>query len=143
MRIRFSPVFLLAAVGLQAAELPEAGSLFEAIRLADTAAVKRQLDRGTSADSRDADGVPALMAATLFAGVDCVALLLDRGANPNAATSDGATALMWAIPDLEKARHRAGKVPASVGRSRAVPPAASQSLMPASVPPARVWPSGE
>src|SRR5260370_3024138 len=99
MRIRFLPMFLLAPFRWQAAE-----PLFDAIRRADTAAVKRLLDRGTSADSRDADGVPALMAATLFAGADCVAALLDGGANPNAATEDGATALMWAIPDLEKAR---------------------------------------
>src|SRR5258708_1987071 len=99
MRIQFLPMLLLATFGLQAAE-----PLFDAIRRDDTAAVKRLLDGGTSADSRDADGVPALMAATLFAGADCVAALLDRGANPNAATEDGATALMWAIPDLEKAR---------------------------------------
>src|SRR5215475_11186305 len=99
MCVQFLPMLLLAVFGLQAAE-----PLFDAIRRADTAAVKRLLDRGISADSRDADGVPALMAATLFARADCVALLLDRGASPNAATGDGATALMWAIPDLEKAR---------------------------------------
>jgi ankyrin repeat protein len=104
MRIQCLPMFLLAIFGLQAAELPVAEPLFEAIRRADTPAVKRLLDRGTSVDSRDTDGVPALMAATLFAGADCVALLLERGANPNASTADGATALMWAIPNLEKAR---------------------------------------
>src|SRR5713101_4306350 len=96
MRIQFLPMLLLATFGLQAAE-----PLFDAIRRADTAAVKSLLGRGTS---RDADGVPALMAATLFAGADCLALLLERGASPNAVTGDGATALMWAIPDLEKAR---------------------------------------
>src|SRR5262245_7541695 len=104
MRIRFVPALFLAAFSLPAAELPASEPLFEAIRRAYTASVKRLLDRGSSADSQDSDGVPALMSATLFAGADCVALLLDRGANPNAATSDGATALMWAIPDLEKAR---------------------------------------
>src|SRR5262245_7769951 len=104
MRIHFLPMLLFAPFGSQAAELPPPGPLFDAIRRGDTVEVKRLLDRGVSAGARDADGVPALMAATLFAGADCVALLLDRGANPNAMAGDGATALMWAIPDLEKTR---------------------------------------
>src|SRR6185369_4668749 len=78
--------------------------LFQAIQRGDTAAVKRVLDKGMSPDAVDSDGVPALMAATLFAGPDCIKLLLDNGANPNAAARNGATALMWAMPDLEKAR---------------------------------------
>ena len=89
---------------MQAAEIPSTEPLFQAIRRADTATVKRLLDSGISADSLDSDGVPALMAATLFAGPDCVKLLLDRDANPNATASGDATALMWAMPDLEKAR---------------------------------------
>src|SRR6185436_18540444 len=97
-------LFFCAALAAQAAEIAAAESLFKAIQRADTAAVKRLLDEGMIADAVDSDGVPALMAATLFAGPDCVKLLLDRGANPNAATGNGATALMWAMPDLEKAR---------------------------------------
>lgn len=104
MRIHRMPVCLLALAALQAAETPSVEPLFDAIRRADTAAVKRLLDRGASAEARDSDGLPALMAATLFAGPDCMKLLLDRGADPNAATSKGATALMWAMPDLEKAK---------------------------------------
>jgi ankyrin repeat protein len=50
--------------------LPTDEPLFDAIRRADIPAVKRLLDHGSSADSRDADGLPALMAATLFAGAD-------------------------------------------------------------------------
>lgn len=94
--MRYAPVLLYFAIGLQAEPL------FEAIQHADTAAVRRLLESGVSADSRDSDGVPALMAATLFGGADCVKLLLEKGANPNAATGTGATALMWAIPDMEK-----------------------------------------
>ena len=97
-------LFPLAVLGAQAAEIPAAELLFQAIQRADTAAVKRLLDQGVSAGAVDPDGVPALMAATLFGGADCVKLLLDRGANPNAAMGNGATALMWAMPDLEKAR---------------------------------------
>ena len=104
MRIRYLPILLIAVFGLHAADLPTDEPLFDAIRRADTPAVKRLLDHGSSADSRDADGLPALMAATLFAGADCVKMLLDRGADANAAANDGATALMWAIPDLKKAK---------------------------------------
>ncbi len=96
--MRSLPILLCVAAGLQAQPL------FDAIQRADTSAVKRLLAGGVSADSRDADGVPALMSAALFARVDCVRLLLDRGADPDAATKTGATALMWAVPDLEKVR---------------------------------------
>src|SRR5436190_7547666 len=95
MRCHAILLFLFGALGAQAADLPADESLFQAIRRADTATVKRLLDQGTSVDAVDPDGVPALMAATLFAGSDCVKLLLDRGAKPSAATGNGATALMW------------------------------------------------
>ncbi len=52
--------------------------LFQAIQKADTTAVKRLLDHGQSANAKDADGTPALMAAALYGGADCVKLLLDR-----------------------------------------------------------------
>src|SRR5687768_1161200 len=98
-----SSCFLFLCVS-QAAE-----PLFEAIRRADTAGVKRLLDRGANADARDADGTPALLAATLFANPDCVKILLDRGADPNATSKAGATALMWAVPDLEKTKLLLGR----------------------------------
>ena len=41
------------------------------------------------------------MAATLFAGADCVRLLLERGADPNARNAAGATALMWAAANSQ------------------------------------------
>ena len=52
----------------------------------------------------DADGTPALMAATLYGGTDSIQLLLDAGANPNTANAAGATPLIWAVPDLAKVR---------------------------------------
>ena len=124
------------ALGLQAAEIPAAESLFQAIERADTGAVKRLLDKGAHADAVDADGVPAVMAATLYAGTDCLKLLLDHGANPNAAMANGATALMWAMPDLERARllvaHRAEVNARSNNLGRT--PLLIAAGMPASVP---------
>lgn len=104
MRLHSAILFLVAIPVAQAADISPAESLFQAIQRADTAAMKRLLDQGASADAVDQDGVPAIMTATLFGGADCVKLLLDHGANPNAATNNGATALMWAMPDLDKAR---------------------------------------
>src|SRR5712692_4500387 len=82
----------------------QSASLFQAIQNDDTAQVKRLLASGISPNAKDADGTPALMAAALFAGPDCVKLLLDSGADPNAANTAGATALMWAIPDVAKVK---------------------------------------
>src|SRR5262245_23057472 len=96
-------IFLLVAAAA-AAEVAATERLFHAIRSGDTGAVKRLLDGGANPDAQDGDGIPALMAATLWAGADCMKLLLDRGANPDAANTAGATALMWAVPDLEKVR---------------------------------------
>src|SRR4029434_2841412 len=95
--------FVLAAIAVHAAE-PSSQPLFDALRRNDTALVKRALAHGIKANIRDADGVPALMTAALFAGTDAMKLLLDHGADPNAANGTGATALMWAVPDVEKVR---------------------------------------
>ena len=65
---------------------------------------QRLLDSGASANLVDADGVPAVMAATLFADAQMVDLLLTHGADPNRAGPAGTTALMWAVPNVEKAR---------------------------------------
>jgi ankyrin repeat protein len=99
---------LLLAGRLFAAETRAEEPLFQAIHKSDTSAVKRLLDRGPDRgfdpNARDPEDTPALMAAVLFAGPDCVKLLLDRGADPNAANKAGATALMWAIPDVAKVK---------------------------------------
>jgi ankyrin repeat protein len=92
---------VLLAMPVLAAGPPEAAPLFQAIQKNDIAGVKRLL---TDANAQDAEGTPALMAAVLYAGADCVKLLLDRGANPNARNAAGATALMWAVPDLAKVK---------------------------------------
>lgn len=97
-------ILLLSISCLHAAEISTSENLFQAIRHSDAGAIKRAFDAGASADALDPDGVPAIVAATLFANQDCLKLLLDRGANPNLATPKGATALMWAMPDLEKAK---------------------------------------
>ena len=95
------PVWLFLTSLLIAGDSSE---LFQAIRRADTAKVRKVLDSGLSADAVDTDGTPAVMAATLFADAACLKLLLQRGANPDATTPTGATALMWAVPDLGKVR---------------------------------------
>ena len=97
-------VSLVLPFAFQAAEAPSPDLLFQAIRRSDTSTVQRLLKQGIKAGTRDADGTPALTAATLFADAACVKLLLDRGADPNATTSTGATALMWAVPNVEKVR---------------------------------------
>jgi hypothetical protein len=59
MSIRGSVFALLFAVGLlSAAAAPDVEPLFQAIRKADTAAVKRVLERGMSPDAQDAEGTP-------------------------------------------------------------------------------------
>jgi uncharacterized protein len=83
---------------------PQADQLFRAAQNDDAAALKRLLASGVSPNVKDAEGIPALMAAALFASADCLKLLLDRGADPNAANGAGATALMWAIPDVAKVK---------------------------------------
>ena len=96
----------LFVIGLRLFATPQYSNepLFEAIRAGDNAAVKRLLNTGAGANAKEADGTPALMAATLFGDVRCVRLLLDHGADPNATNGVGATALMWAVPDFAKAK---------------------------------------
>ncbi len=79
-------------------------ALFAAIQRGAIGEVDRLLKGGVSPNVMDADGTPALMAATLFASADMVDLLLKHGAEPNRAGPGGATALMWAVPNVEKVR---------------------------------------
>jgi ankyrin repeat protein len=78
--------------------------LLDAIRRNDTASIRRELARGASPGTKDAEGVPALMLAALFADVEAMKALLDAGADVNAANGSGATALLWSVPDLDKVR---------------------------------------
>jgi len=102
MRKRMLALASLLTAGLLAAETP--ATLFDAIKSADSGLVKTLLRKAAVANAVDADGTPALMAAALYANVDCMSLLLDAGANPNAVNPAGATALMWAVPDLAKVK---------------------------------------
>ena len=95
---------LFFASQLFAAEAPAPDSLFEAIQKGDTAAVKRLLSQGVSANAQDWEGTLALMAAVLYGSPDSIKLLLDHGANPNSRNTAGATALHWAVPDAAKVR---------------------------------------
>ena len=101
--LRLGAVALLAT-SLAAQSTSTEQSVFQAIQRGDTAAVARALDGGINPNSKDEEGVPALMLAALFADAACVELLLKSGADPNRADASGATPLMWAIPDLRKAR---------------------------------------
>jgi ankyrin repeat protein len=89
-RHRAALVLLLAAKMLTAA--PAESPFFHAIQRGNMAGVKRPLGGGASLNERDAGGTPALMAATPYAGADCVKLLLDSGADPNGTNSAAATA---------------------------------------------------
>src|SRR6266567_4113741 len=85
--------------------------LFEALRANDERAVASLVRNATDANSKNAQGVPALMQAALHASPQLMKLLLDRGADTDAQNQLGATALMWAAGDTAKVRllcdHRA------------------------------------
>jgi ankyrin repeat protein len=76
--------------------------LFSALQRGAIAEVDRALRDGANANATDADGTPALMAATLFGNEDLVDLLLKRGADPNRPDAAGSTALTWAAHDARK-----------------------------------------
>src|SRR5438552_8414606 len=79
-------------------------ALFAALQRGAAGEVERVLSSGVSPNVLDAEGTPALMAATLFADAKTVELLLKHGADPNRPDASGATALMWAVPDVETVR---------------------------------------
>src|SRR6187200_737095 len=95
-------VVLTTAVSAQTDSSRDA--LFSAIRRGSVADTDRLLKAGASPNIVDADGTPALMAATLFGDTALVKLLLERGADPNRTGAGGTTALMWAVPNVEKVR---------------------------------------
>src|SRR5215467_14267782 len=104
MRVVRLLVLALLAVAVVSAQTDTSSPLFAAIERGSTKAVERLLKAGASANAIDADNVPVLMTATLFANADMLELLLARGADPNRRGPGGATALMWASPDIEKMR---------------------------------------
>jgi ankyrin repeat protein len=103
MFLRLSLV-ALSVVAVSAQTDSSRDALFAAIQRGVSSEVGRLLTSGVSPNIVDAEGTPALMAATLFANAETVDLLLKRGADPNQADASGSTALMWAVPDVQKAR---------------------------------------
>jgi ankyrin repeat protein/mono/diheme cytochrome c family protein len=83
---------------------PIATDLVAAIRDADSAAVRKLIERGVDINARDAEGNTPLILASFYAGPECVALLLQKGADPNAANKAGVTALIRAATNYEKTR---------------------------------------
>jgi ankyrin repeat protein len=102
--LRLAVAALLVVGTVSAQSEPPADALFAAIQRGSSGNVDRLLKSGVSPNAIDADGVPVLMSATLFANADMVELLLQRGADPNRTGPGRATALMWAAPDADKMR---------------------------------------
>jgi len=103
MFFRLSLVTLfVVAVSAQTDSSHEA--LFSAIQRGAVSDVERLLKRGVSANVVDAEGIPALMAATLYGNDRMMELLLQHGAEPNRTGASDTTALMWAVPDVAKVR---------------------------------------
>jgi|KBSSwiStaDraftv2_1062776.scaffolds.fasta_scaffold05008_7 ankyrin repeat protein len=73
------------------------GTLVDAIRRDDAAAVKGLVRTGAGVNDADSGGATPLMHAALLAGPQVVRQLLDGGAAVNTANRFGATALMWAV----------------------------------------------
>lgn len=71
-------------------------ALFDAIRSDNEAEVKRLLDSGVSASSRDIDGQPAIHVAVSRKNSRILELLLQRGADVKAKDAHGRTALRFA-----------------------------------------------
>src|SRR5262245_17737283 len=70
------------------------GTLLDAIRRDDAAAVKALIRTNADVNATDENGATALMHAALLAGPQVVRHLLDGGAGVNTANRFGATALM-------------------------------------------------
>jgi len=85
------------------AEVPslDAG-YFAALRSGDVSKLRSALDRGASANARDAQGNTPLMLAAIHGNLESLRLLLDHGADVNATNNVGATALMRVASDHAK-----------------------------------------
>jgi len=76
----------------------------EVLRSGNARQLRAPLDKGVSANARDAAGNTALMQACVYGNLQSVRLLLERGAEVNATNAAGATPLMRAVHDFEKTR---------------------------------------
>ena len=104
--MKFFRIALIAFSALSVSAQNNIGqdALLPAIRRGDTATVAQLIERGANPNITDAEGVPALMLATLFADVECVEVLLEGGANPNLRNAAGTSPLIWAMPDSARAQ---------------------------------------
>src|SRR5262249_4739478 len=84
---------------------PKVKTFLDAVRRADSAAVKKMLkaDRAL-ANARDNEGATALMHAAGFGGAAMMRLLIEAGAEVNAKNHRNASALLWAANDAEAVR---------------------------------------
>jgi ankyrin repeat protein len=94
----------LLVAGVSAQTPPRPDALFAAIRRGAAGEVERALEGDAGANSVDADGIPAVMAAALFGDARLVQVLLSHHADPNVKGPGGTTALIWAVPDIQKVR---------------------------------------
>ncbi len=84
---------------------PTSARMMQALRLGDTAVVRKALKSGSRAvNGRGRDGMTPLMYAALYSDAGMVKALLQAGANPNLRNDAEATALMWAVDNVEKTR---------------------------------------
>ena len=90
---------------------------FAAFRSGDLRKLREALDRGSSANARDALGNTPLMHAGVYGDLSCVRLLLERGAEVNATNAAGATALMRAAFDHEKVALLLERGASEIGRA--------------------------
>jgi ankyrin repeat protein len=112
MFIRLSLVALLAVAAsvpwglplVRAQADPPGNALVAAIQRGTVGEVERLLRTGANPNVVDADGIPALMTATVFANAEMVDVLLKHGADANRVGPAAATALLWAVPDADKVR---------------------------------------
>ncbi|MEL6671537.1 MAG: ankyrin repeat domain-containing protein [Bacteroidota bacterium] len=76
-------------------------SLVKIVEMGEEKILAGLLDQGFSPDSRDEQGVPAIVQAMLSGQDGCMQLLLDAQADLNASDATGNTALMYAIQQEE------------------------------------------
>lgn len=94
----FASALVAALVGGGATPIAAHGSLLNAVRRDDVAAVAAAAADAAAVNAPDDSGATPLMYAVLYSRPAVVDLLLERGAALNAANQFGSTALMWAAP---------------------------------------------
>jgi ankyrin repeat protein len=94
--VRRTGLGLALTIFLAGAPAWAGGTLFDAIRRDDVAAVKAMTAAGADVNAADETGATPLMYAAIYASPECMQALIDKGAAVNARNRFGATPLMWA-----------------------------------------------